>query len=153
MTRSAKILVVEDMESERDALARLLRMEEYEVLEADCPKQAIRHLEDSVDLVISDLRMGQTNGVDLLRYWKSRQPGTPFIMVTAYGEVGSAVEAMKLGAEDYLSKPINPEELLLLVGKCLEAKHKDETIADLQQRLDERLGFENIIGPSDSSLQ
>ena len=152
MTRSATILVVEDKESERDALVRLLRMEKYEVLAADCPKQAIQHLDDDVDLVISDLRMGQTDGVDLLRYWKSRRSNTPFIMVTAYGDVGSAVEAMKLGAEDYLSKPINPEELLLLVGKCLESKQKDDTIAELQHRLDEQLGFEKIVGHSKAML-
>jgi DNA-binding NtrC family response regulator len=145
--------VVEDKESERDALVRLLRMEKYEVLSADCPKQAIQHLDDSVDLVISDLRMGKTGGIDLLHYWKSRKPNTPFIMVTAYGDVDSAVEAMKLGAEDYLSKPINPEELLLLVAKCLESKQKDDTIADLQQRLDERHGFENIIGHSKAMLE
>ncbi len=153
MTYSARILVVEDKESEREALARLLRMEKYEVLAADGPQQAIGHLDEAVDLVISDLRMGKTDGVDLLRYWKSRQPRTPFIMVTAYGDVNSAVDAMKHGAEDYLSKPVNPDELLMLVDKCLEAKRKDDTIAGLQQRLDERLGFEKIVGRSKAMLE
>lgn len=153
MTDSATILVVEDKESEREALARLLRMEKYNVLAAASAQEAIRHLDDAVDLVISDLKMQKTDGIELLRYWKSRQPRTPFVVVTAYGDVNSAVEAMKLGAEDYLRKPVNPDELLILVGKCLETQRKDRTIANLQERLDERLGFEKIVGQSKAMLE
>lgn len=152
MTRTASILVVEDKESEREALSRLLRMEKYQVVAASSPKQALEHLDQPIDLVVSDLKMGKTSGIDLLRYWKARKPRTPFIMVTAYGDVDSAVEAMKLGAEDYLSKPVNPDELLMLVAKCLEASRKDETIEELTQRLDERLGFEKIVGQSKAML-
>ena len=152
MSAKARILVVEDKESEREALARLLRMESYQVIAEDSAKNAIRHVDDSVSLVISDLRMGKTNGVELLRYWKSTGPQTPFIMITAYGDVDSAVDAMKLGAEDYLTKPVNPDELLMLVAKCLESSRKDDAIADLQHRLDERLGFEKIIGQSKAML-
>lgn len=147
-----KILIVEDKQSEREALTRLLRMERYDVVSAENAKQAIEFLEESVDLVVSDLRMGSTSGVELLRYWKGRRPATPFIMMTAYGEVNSAVEAMKLGAEDYLSKPVNPDELLLLVEKCLESRRKDDTIAELHHRLDERFGFEKIVGQSKAML-
>ena len=153
MTRKSTVLVVEDQTNEREAMARLLRMEQYEVLTAPNPEQALGHLEDSIDLIISDLRMGPHSGIDLLRHWKKRKPGIPFIMVTAHGEVESAVEAMKVGAEDYLNKPVNPEELLILVTKCLEARKKDEMIRDLQQRLDERFGFEKIIGNSQSMLR
>jgi DNA-binding NtrC family response regulator len=73
-------------------------------------------------------------------------------MVTAHGDVDSAVEAMKLGAEDYLNKPVNPDELLILIKRCLRSVEKDTTIADLQHRLDERLGFEKIIGQSQAVL-
>lgn len=152
MSRSATILVVEDKESEREALSRLLRMEKYEILAVRNPKEAIEYLDQRVDLVVSDLKMGKTSGIDLLRYWKGRKPQTPFIMVTAHGEVDSAVEAMKLGAEDYLSKPVNPDELLMLVEKCLESSRKDETIEELTHRLDERLGFETIVGQSKAML-
>jgi two-component system, NtrC family, response regulator HydG len=148
MTNATRILIVEDKESEREALARLLRMEKYDVVAADGPAGALEHLDEQIELVISDLRMGKTDGVDLLRYWKGRRPRTPFIMVTAHGDVNSAVEAMKLGAEDYLSKPVNPDELLLLVAKCLKERRKDETIEGLQQRLDKQLGFENIVAQS-----
>lgn len=148
MSTEARILVVEDQDSEREALCRLLRVEGYDVHAAGDPKQAISHLDQSIDLVITDLRMGPTGGLELLRYWKQRRPQTPFIMVTAYGDVDSAVEAMKLGAEDYLNKPVNPEELLMLVTRCVASSRKDATIAELTQRLDERLGFERIIGQS-----
>ncbi|MEQ8787266.1 MAG: sigma-54 dependent transcriptional regulator [Pirellulaceae bacterium] len=153
MSKRAMILVVEDKESEREALARVLRLEDYDVVTAHNPEQAIGQIENAVDLVISDLRMGESSGIDLLRYWSSRRPGTPFIMVTAFGDVESAVEAMKLGAEDYLSKPINPDELLILVKKCIEARRKDDTIAHLQERLDERFGFERVVGNHRSVLQ
>ena len=127
-------------------------MEGHDVTVAEHPKEAIQYLDEPFDLVISDLKMGKTSGVDLLRDWKDRHPHTPFIMITAFGEVESAVEAMKLGAEDYLSKPVNPEELLLLISRCLEATRKDARIAELSQRLDERLGFEKIVGQSQAML-
>ncbi len=153
MKTKPKLLVVEDKPSEREAMARLLRIEGYEVLTATNPQEAMGHISDSIDLIISDLKMGKSSGIDLLSYWKQRSSVTPFIMVTAHGEVDSAVEAMKLGAEDYLSKPVNPDELLILVKKCLEARRRDETIEQLQERLDDRLGFEKIVGKSKSILE
>ena len=144
--------MVEDKSGEREAMARVLRLEDYEVDMASSVDEANAYLDRPVDLVISDLRMGKKSGLDLLRQWKQHRPRVPFIMVTAFGEVDSAVEAMKLGAEDYLSKPVNPEELLLLVSKCLEARQKDATIEHLQHRLEEGVGFENVIGESEVML-
>jgi len=143
-----RILVVEDMQHERLAIARLLWQEDYEVVLAENPQQASGFLDDEIDLIVSDLRMGEHSGIDLLRLWKKRRPTTPFILITAHGEVNSAVEAMKLGAEDYLTKPVNPDELLILIARCIEYQRKDETIRQLQERLDERLGFEKMIGSS-----
>ena len=114
------ILVVEDRQSEREALARMLRMAQYNVLVAENPETAITHLDAHVDLVLSDLKMGTYGGLDLLRAWKERRPHTPFILVTAYGEVDSAVEAMKRGAADYMTKPVDPERLLALIRKWLQ---------------------------------
>ena len=153
MTAKHKILIVEDKQNERQAMARLLTNEGHEVLVAENPQQAIGFLGEPIDLVISDLRMGENSGLDLLRLWKKRRPGTPFIMATAYGDVNTAVEAMKLGAEDYLTKPVNPDELLSRMARCLESKSKDETIRQLQERLDERLGFEKIVGNSKAMIE
>lgn len=115
MTDKGSVLVVEDEQSERDALARLLRMEAYDVLTARDPEEALAHIDGEIGLVISDLRMGAGNGIDLMRLWRERRPQTPFILATAYGDVDSAVTAMKLGAEDYLTKPVDPDALLRLV--------------------------------------
>jgi two-component system response regulator HydG len=147
-----KILVVEDKQHERLAIARLLWQEDYEVLLSENPPQAIGYIDDDVDLVITDLRMGEHSGLDLLRLWKKRRPSTPFVVITAHGEVNSAVEAMKLGAEDYLTKPVNPDEVLILLARCIEYRRKDETIRQLQERLDERLGFEKMVGSSRAIL-
>ena len=152
MKPKPRILIVEDQPGEREALGRLLRQEGYDIEMAGSPEQAMAFLEEPVDLVVSDLRMGENSGIDLLRHWKARRPRTPFIMVTAHGDIESAVEAMKLGAEDYLTKPVNPDELLILLARCLEFQSKDETIRQLQERLDERLGFEKIIGASKQML-
>jgi DNA-binding NtrC family response regulator len=122
MTSVAKILVVEDGPGEREALARVLRMEKYDVLTAENPQQALKYLDQPVDVILSDLRMGKSSGLDLLRYWQAERPNTPFIMITAYGEVDSAVAAMKLGATDYLTKPVNPDQLLDLIRKCLDGR-------------------------------
>jgi DNA-binding NtrC family response regulator len=148
MKRKCKILVVEDKQQERLAIARLLWQEDYEVLLAETPAQASAYLDEEIDLVLSDLRMGEHSGIDLLRLWKKRRPATPFILITAYGDVNTAVEAMKLGAEDYLTKPVNPDELLIQIARALEFHRKEETIRHLQERLDDRLGFEKMVGSS-----
>jgi len=148
LKKNQTILIVDDQLNEREALSRMLRQEGFLVVAATNAEQATGFFEEPIDLVISDLRMGENSGMDLLRLWKTRKPATPFIMMTAYGDVTSAVDAMKLGAEDYLSKPVNPEELLLLIERCLEFRQKDETIRHLKERLDERLGFEKMIGSS-----
>ena len=153
MTRKAKILVVEDERGEREALARVLRLEDYDVITAESAEQALPIAEEAVDLVLSDLRMGKNSGIDLLRIWKQKQPTTPFMLITAHGDIESAVEAMKLGAEDYLTKPVNPEELLLLIQRYLDTRKKEETIRHLSQRLDEKLGLENIVGRSKPMLE
>jgi len=152
MTRQSAILVVEDNSNEREAMVRLLRTKGYATLAAANPEEANAFLGENVDLVVSDLRMGEHSGLDLLRLWKTRRPEVPFIMVTAYGEVDSAVDAMKLGSEDYLNKPVNPEELLIIIERCLAASRQEETIRQLRERLDERLGFENIVGRSKQIL-
>jgi DNA-binding NtrC family response regulator len=112
------ILVVEDNSGERDALSRVLRLDGYDVLTARGPDEAIKSIDRPVDLVISDLRLGNRSGIDLLKLWITRHPSTAFILVTAYGDVQTAVEAMKCGARDYVTKPVDPNRLLELVRRC-----------------------------------
>jgi len=128
------ILVVEDGPGEREALARVLRFEGYEVLAARDPSNALKYLDEPVDIVISDLRMGRQTGIDLMRNWCERKPGTPFIIVTAYGDVESAVNAMKLGARDYITKPIDPTRLLELVKSCLAQRQSQSTKTPVEEK-------------------
>ena len=119
MTHKAKLLVVEDQPNERRAMARLLKMEGYDAHTAQNADEALGRIGEPVDLVITDLKMPDSSGVELLRRWKAERPATPFVMVTAYAEVDSAVAAMKLGAKDYLTKPVKPDELLGLVARIV----------------------------------
>jgi DNA-binding NtrC family response regulator len=119
MDNCGKILVVEDQAGEREALVRFLRTEEYDVIGAPSAAAALEQMHEAPDLVLSDVRLGADNGVDLLKTWKRREPGTPFILMTAFGDIASAVEAVKSGAQDYLVKPINPSELLSKISQCL----------------------------------
>jgi DNA-binding NtrC family response regulator len=146
---SRVILVVDDGPAEREAMARVLRLEHYEVLTAENPEQALKYLHQPVDLIISDLRMGRSSGLDLLQSWGSRRPGVPVIVVTAYGDVESAVAAMKKGAADYLTKPVNPPALLELIRKCLQRRPAG---AAAPEDPDARAGFDKIIGNSPAML-
>jgi len=125
-----------------------LRMEHYDVVAAENPQAALQHADESIDVVVSDLRMGRSSGLDLLRYWVSQYPEVPFIMVTAYGDVESAVTAMKLGARDYLTKPVNPEELLELIHNCLEVRNSRRAAHDFRAELPALKGLDKIIGRS-----
>ena len=141
MAAQHRILVVEDEQAERDALARVLRMEDFLPETAASVEAALKWLDRRIDAVVSDLRLGLgANGVDLLRAWRERHPTTPFILLTAYGDVESAVDAMKLGADDYLTKPVDPDQLLELIRRCL---------ADRAQLRPHRDGFEQIVAQSD----
>jgi len=119
MNSGLSILVVEDQIRERDAMIRLLRSEGYRATGASNQREAIQAFDSPVDLVVCDLRLGQDDGMTVLRRWRSERPTVPVLMVTAYGDIHSAVEAMKLGAADYLTKPLKPEELLVLLNRYL----------------------------------
>jgi len=142
-----RILVVEDGPGERDALARVLKLEGYEVATAHNPDHALTLLDQPISLVLTDLKMGARNGLDLMRSWHTRRPGTPFIVVTAYGDVDSAVSAMKLGACDYLTKPVNPTQLLELIRNCL-APHDTVGLGPAAPPTDVTHGVERLIGVS-----
>jgi DNA-binding NtrC family response regulator len=144
MPSKQRILVVEDQQAERDALARVLRMEDFEPVTAKDVDAALSRLDEAVDAVVTDLRLGSgPSGVDLLRICRERNLNFPFILLTAHGDVESAVNAMKLGADDYLTKPVDPEQLLSRLRHCL---------VDRGQRIADRKGFEDIVAQSQVML-
>ena len=119
----ARILVVDDEKSNLSAMERLLGFEGYQVLTAMTAGAALQVLKkQSVDLVLSDLRMPGASGLELLRSLRAQYTDLPVVLLTAYGSVTDAVEAMKLGAVDFLSKPIRTEQLLRIVQDCLARK-------------------------------
>jgi len=120
-TRSTRVLVAEDDRVARDLLCEILRGEGYEVEAVDDGAGAVeRAQEGRYDLVVSDVRMERSGGLDVLAAFISKAPSTPVILITAFGDVAGAMEAIQRGAYDYVSKPFNIEELRLTVGRALE---------------------------------
>ncbi|QOV90989.1 sigma-54-dependent transcriptional regulator [Humisphaera borealis] len=148
MSTAGRILVVEDSDTERRAITQILKSEGFSVFAAEDAEKALSYADEGIDLVISDVRLGEVSGMDLLTLWKRRQPATQMILLTGYSSVNAAVDAMKAGAYDYLTKPINPDELVLIVRRAIETLHKENEIDDLRRRLDQRFGLERIIGQS-----
>jgi len=136
MSTQPKILIVAAEPGVCAAMARGLGPERFEVRQATSVADALMHLDERVDLVISDIHLGSSSGVDLLRRWQERRPMTPFILVAEGGDTASAVEAMKLGAADYITKPVNGDELLVRAVKLLEASRNEERLQQLKSRFD-----------------
>ncbi|MEQ9411851.1 MAG: sigma-54 dependent transcriptional regulator [Fuerstiella sp.] len=142
MSLKHRILVVEDEQAERDALARILRMADFEPVTAGSVEAALARIQEQIDVVISDLRLGTgPNGVALLRAWRKQHPTAPFMLLTAFGDVESAVDAMKLGADEYLTKPVDPDELLTRIRRCLDQRSQLHAPVE---------GFEEIVARSEA---
>jgi two-component system response regulator AtoC len=143
--RGLHILVVDDDRAFRIATQTLLEDEGYTVRLAASAEEGLQALEeDRFDLLLSDLVMGRMGGVELLRSVKQRWPDLPAIMVTGFGSVASAVEAMRLGAADYLTKPTNNDELLIKVRKALESRERDRELQYLRDEFRRTYSFEQF---------
>ena len=142
------ILIVDDEKPTRDGLRQLLE-NDYDVYVAGDIAGAMSVLErESVDLLITDLRLGGEDGMQLIdRVLKMPQPPI-CIMMTAYGSVDVAVEAMKRGAYDFVTKPLNLDKVELLIVRALQSRKLEQENRTLRQQVDERYGLENIIGQS-----
>jgi DNA-binding NtrC family response regulator len=148
MTSAGRVLVVEDHDTERRAISQILKSEGFTVFGAENADKAIGYIDENIDIVLSDLNMGDVSGMDLLQLWKKKQPETQFILVSGQASVAVAVEAMKSGAYDYLTKPINPDELVLLIRRAIESQKKDKEIDNLRRQLDQKFGLDQIVGNS-----
>ena len=148
MTSAGRVLVVEDHEPERRAVSQILKSEGFTVFGSENADKALGYIDENIDVVLSDLNMGDVSGMDLLQLWKKRQPDTQFILVSGQATVHSAVAAMKNGAFDYLTKPINADELVLLIRRAIDTTKKDKEIDSLRRQLDQKFGLDQIIGES-----
>jgi two-component system response regulator PilR (NtrC family) len=144
-----KILIVEDEKSMREVLKILLEGENYLVTPASDGLEGISYIDkDIFDLVITDIKMPRIDGFELLRKTKEISPDTLVIMITAFGTTESAIEAMKLGAYDYINKPFKIDEIRLIVKKAIEKKRLREEISLLREKVKTSYALENIIGKS-----
>jgi two-component system, NtrC family, response regulator HydG len=144
-----KILVVDDQRNMRATLSMLLRSNGYEVDEADSGEKGQElGAAGAYDLVLTDLRMEGADGIAVLRTVKQTQPLTEVIVMTAYGTIESAVEAMRLGASDYIQKPFAEEELLLRVSRGIDSRKRNGQYQLLTEEFKEKYHFDNIIGRS-----
>jgi two-component system response regulator PilR (NtrC family) len=148
-----RILIVDDEPSMRDMLRIVLRRDGYEVVLAQNGKEAIELLQkENVDLLLSDIRMADVSGVDVLRAAKELNREIVAFMMTAYASTDTAVEAMRLGAVDYFTKPFSMDELRLKVRQHLETHRLKQENVLLKRALGTANEFSNIIGRSDSML-
>ncbi len=147
------ILIVDDDRPQRDGLQRALA-DRYAVLVADEAQKAGAILEaQPVDVLLTDLRMPGDDGLKLLRRAGSLSNPPVSIMMTAYGSIENAVEAMKAGAYHYITKPVNLDELELVIGRALKSRQIEAENANLHEQLDRKFGLENLIGQSPAMLQ
>src|SRR6266849_689034 len=142
------ILIVDDEKHTRDGLRRLLE-NEYDVYVAADIAGAIDVLErEQIDLLLTDLRLGNEDGMTLIDR-ALKMPHPPIcIMMTAYGSVDIAVEAMKRGAYDFVTKPLNLDKVEMLIARALQSRKLEQENRTLRQQVNERYGLENIIGES-----
>jgi DNA-binding NtrC family response regulator len=142
-----RIMIVDDDLAFRVGTLALLDDNGYASTVATNGDEAVRKLgEQHVDLVLSDLVMPGMNGIALLQHIKNNYPGVPVIMVTGFASVGTAVEAMRLGARDYVTKPCDNDELLIKIRRALEEQQKDRELKSLRDEVRGVYGFGNIVG-------
>jgi DNA-binding NtrC family response regulator len=149
MTTSARILVVDDEEQMRDLLAKVLERNDYEVSVVSDGAAALASLErEPVDLVLTDVRMPGIDGMEALRAIKELNPEIVVIIMTAFGSIDQAVQAVKDGAYDYINKPFKIDELLLTIQKALEDRRLRQEVTTLRQEVHTRYQFDRLIGKS-----
>jgi len=144
-----RILIVDDERGMRDLLSIMLRNDGYRVDQAESSSRARELLSrGSYDLVISDIAMPDGSGVDLLRIAKETQPDTIVILITAYASTESAIEALKLGAYDYIIKPFDVEEMRIVLKNALERRQLERENTLLKRELKEHSRFDELVGSS-----
>src|SRR5213592_630839 len=140
------ILIVDDEKHTRDGLRRLLE-DDYDNYVAEDIRGAMDVLErEPIDVLITDLRLGGDDGMTLIERALALPHPPICIMMTAYGSVDSAVEAMKHGAYDFVTKPINIDRLEILIQRALRGREAESEVKELRQQVEKKFGVENIIG-------
>ncbi|MFC2173971.1 sigma-54-dependent transcriptional regulator, partial [Acidobacteriota bacterium] len=148
--RRGTVYIIEDEEGQRMSYKRLLEKSGLVIRDFASPLEALGCLEedDDADVVLTDLRMPEIDGMEVLRRVKKLNPNIGVLLITAYGSFKSAQEALDIGADDYLIKPVTPQQLRLKVALLVERRSLAREVDYLKQRLDKIYGFKSIIGKS-----
>jgi two-component system, NtrC family, response regulator AtoC len=151
----ARILVVDDDRPGRELLARILASEGHQVTALADGGEAIAFLDrgDPPDLVVSDIRMAEVDGLQVIDAYRRRAPDTPVILVTAFGNVDGALEAIQRGAADYISKPYDVDAIKVVVARSLKQRTLALENRTLRRDLREKYRLENVVGRSEAMLQ
>ncbi|MGD8858451.1 MAG: sigma-54 dependent transcriptional regulator [Myxococcales bacterium] len=145
--RQGRVLVVDDEANAREALVELLADEGYETASAADGRRALEAMHDfAPQVVLTDLKMPGLDGIGLLQKARERYPHVAFVVMTAFGSIDTAVEAIKSGAENYLTKPVDLDALSALVARAMEKAKLSEETASLRERLEARFTLGNIVG-------
>src|SRR5512145_1396782 len=152
---AARILVVDDDQSSRELLSRILGQDGHRVTALSDGREAIEALGrgDTPDLVVSDIRMAEADGLQVMDAYRQKAPDTPVILVTAFGTVDGALEAIRRGAADYLSKPYDVDAIKLVVARALKQRALVLENRTLRRDLRDKYRLENVVGRSESMLQ
>lgn len=151
MNPDTRILIIDDEPILRESLQAWLERDGYSIEAVSSGEEGLERVkETSFDLLFLDLKLEDIDGIQVLSRIKEDDPDTAVVMITAYGSVPSAVEAMKQGAEDYLLKPFEPEELSLLIEKILSHKARERENIYLREEQRERSRFESLLGQSEA---
>lgn len=150
----SKILIVDDELIMRESLAGWLERDGHHLKTAGSGEEALALMEEShFDILLLDIKMTGMSGIEVLRTVREKEPDMAVVMITAYGSVNSAVEAMKFGATDYLMKPFDPDELGLLIEKIEKHQQQARENQYLRQEYQERTRFESMVGQSKAMQQ
>ena len=143
------VLIVEDHDRLRDQLGKFYEQEGFRVATASSGEEGVEKLaQEKFSIVVSDVQMPGLDGFQLARHVREKYPNTDVILITAFGNVKQAVEAMKLGASDYITKPFQPEAIRLVSEKLIEKKRLQEEVRELRIRVQDGQNLENIISKS-----
>ena len=146
---TAKILIVDDELIVRESLADWLKRDGHKVDTAASGEEALEKCKKTrFDILLVDIKMEGMDGIELLKRVKEDDPDVAVVMITAYGSIPSAIEAMKSGAHDYLLKPFDPDELGVVIEKIIEEQNRAKETLYLRQEYKDRTRFENMIGQS-----
>ncbi len=148
------VLIVEDHDRLREQLGNFFEQEGYKVTTAACGEEGMEKLSnEKFALVVSDVKMPGIDGFQLARHVREKYPDTDVILITAFGNIKQAVEAMKLGASDYITKPFQPEAIRLVSEKLIERRQLVEEVRELRQRVQDEHNLENILSKSPKMLK